>query len=328
MARWRVVVTDFTETGYDIESAVFADSGLDIDIVPAEESARRGLAETTVGAHALLVQFATIDRALIETLTSCRVISRYGIGVDMIDLEAAGRAGIPVANVPDYCIDEVSTQTVGFLIDLNRRTLPLDRYVHAGHWGSGPLPVAPPRRLSNQTLGIVGLGAIGREVARKAQALGLRILACDPFATAGQAGVRVVPLPELLAESDYVTVYCPLNDSTRGLIGAAELAMMKPGANLLNLSRGPVVQQEALVDALRSGHLEGAALDVLDVEPPRAGEPILDLANVIVTPHASSWSVESARELRQRAAENIVTALRGDRPRFVVNRTQLEARTA
>jgi len=327
MARWRVVVTDFTEPGHDIESDVFAASGLDIELVPAEESERRGLAATTAGAHALLVQFATIDRALIETLTSCRVISRYGVGVDMIDLAAAGKAGIPVANVPDFCIDEVSTQTVGFLIDLNRRSLRLDRYVHAKGWGSVPPPVTPPRRLSGQTLGIVGLGAIGREVARKAQALGLRILAHDPFATVDPASpITLVSLPELLATSDYVTLHCPLDDSTRGLIGAAELALMKPGANLLNLSRGPVVQQDALVEALRSGRLEGAALDVLDAEPPDPDDPILGLDNVIVTPHSSSWSVESARELRHRAAENVVSALHGDRLRSVVNRDQLGSR--
>ena len=329
MARWRVVVTDFTEPGNDIESGVFAAAGLDVDLVPAEESRRRGLAGTTAGADALLVQFATIDRALIETLTSCRVISRYGIGVDMIDLDAAGQAGIPVANVPDFCIDEVSTQTVGFLIDLNRRSLGLDRFVHAKGWGSGPPPVTAPRRLSGQTLGIVGLGAIGREVARKAHALGLRILACDPFATAGQTPyVTLVSLPELLAASDYLTLHCPLTDATRGLIGAAELAMMKPGASLLNLSRGPVVRQDALVEALRSGRLEGAALDVLEVEPPDPGDPILGLDNVIVTPHSSSWSLESAQELRRSAAENVVAALRGEAPRSVVNRAQLRSQTA
>jgi D-3-phosphoglycerate dehydrogenase len=328
MTQWRVVMTDFTEPGHEIESEVFAESGLDIELVGAEESRERGLADTTAGAHALLVQFAQIDQGLIDTLTSCRVISRYGIGVDMVDLDAAGAAGIPVANVPDFCIDEVSTQTIGFLIDLNRRSLPLDRHVHAKRWGA-PLPVAPPRRLSGQTLGIVGLGAIGREVARKAQALNLRILAHDPYAAVdGASGISLVSLPELLSQSDYVTLHCPLNDSTRGLIGAVELAAMKPSASLLNLSRGPVVDQEALVDALRAGEIEGAALDVLTTEPPGRDDPILTLDNVIITPHSSSWSVESSRQLRRDAAQNVVVALSGGQPRSIVNRLQLRKGTA
>ncbi len=320
MPPWRVVMTDFTEPGHDIETEVFDRSGLDVELVGAEESRERGLAATTAGADALLVQFATIDRSLIQTLDRCRVISRYGIGVDMIDLEAAADAGIPVANVPDFCIDEVSTQTIGFLVDLNRRTIQLDRHVHEKRWGTAP-PVTPPRRLAGQTLGVVGLGAIGREVARKAQALGLRIVAHDPYARVDQSsGIELVGLAELLAASDYVTLHCPLNDSTRGLIGAPELAAMKPTAYLLNLSRGPVVQQDALVGALRGrGRSQGAALDVLDREPPEPDDPILALDNVIVTPHSSSWSVESARQLRHDAAENVVVALSGGRPRSVVN---------
>jgi D-3-phosphoglycerate dehydrogenase len=329
MARFRVVMTDFTEPGHDIEAEVFAVSGLDIELVGAEESRERGLAATTAGADALLVQFATIDAALIQTLTSCRVISRYGIGVDMVDLDAAGAAGIPVANVPDFCIDEVSTQTVGFLIDLNRRTIELDRHVHAGQWGRSAPPVAPPRRLAGQTLGIVGLGAIGREVARKAQALGLRVLATDPYAAADQVpGISLVPLPDLLARSDYVTLHCPLTDATRGLVGTAELATMKPGAYLLNLSRGPVVQQDALVEALRSGRIAGAALDVLTTEPPGADDPVLALDNVIITPHSSSWSLESGRQLRHDAAQNVVDVLSGGSARSIVNRRQLEKVTS
>jgi D-3-phosphoglycerate dehydrogenase len=324
MPRWRVVMTDFTEPGHEIESRVFAESGLDIELVGAQESAEKGLLATTTGAHALLVQFAQIDQALIDTLGSCRVISRYGIGVDMVDLDAAGAAGIPVANVPDFCIDEVSTQTIGFLIDVNRRTIALDRHVHEKRWGTAPPAVSAPRRLAGQTLGVVGLGAIGREVARKAQALGLQVLAHDPFATLDPAaGVTMVPLGELLTGSDYVTLHCPLNDATRGLIGPAELAAMKPTSYLLNLSRGPVVQQDALVHALRSGAIEGAALDVLVTEPPDASDPILGLDNVIITPHSSSWSVESAQQLRHDAAENVVVALSGGEPRSIVNRAQL-----
>jgi D-3-phosphoglycerate dehydrogenase len=323
VSSWRVVITDFTGTEHDIETAVFDESGLDIELVGVQEVADRGLASAVVDADALLVQFATIDSSLIGSLRSCRVISRYGIGVDMIDLDAAGAAGIPVTNVPDFCIDEVSTQTIGFLIDLNRQTWPLNQHVHAGLW-STPSPVTAPRRLVGQTLGIVGLGAIGKEVARKAQALGLRVIAFDPYADAGATpDVTLVQLPELLGEADYVTLHCPLNPSTRGLIGTAELTAMKPSAYLLNLSRGPVVDQDALHDALVTGRIAGAALDVLTTEPPPSDEPLLQLQSVIITPHTSSWSAESIVQLRRDAAQNVVDALRGNALRSVVNRNSL-----
>jgi D-3-phosphoglycerate dehydrogenase len=322
------VRTDFTESGDEVERETFERAGLDVELVEASDATGAGgggLAGAVTGADALLVQFAQVDRDVIAALSDCRVISRYGIGVDMIDLVAAAEAGIPVTNVPDYCIDEVSTQTIGFLVDLNRRTVPLDRHVRSGGWGRLPVPVSAPRRLAGQTLGVVGLGAIGREVARKARALGLRVIASDPFAPPdAAAGVERVELAELLERSDYVTLHCPLTDETRGLIGAEELAAMRPTAYLLNLSRGPVVVQAALVRALREGMIAGAALDVLEVEPPDQSEEILALENVLLTPHSASWSVESARQLRVQAAENVVAALTGGELRSVVNRGLLE----
>ncbi len=326
MHRHRVVVTDFTESGHDVESEVFASSGLAIDLVTVEEADRAALLAATAGAHALMVQFATIDRALIETLTSCRVIARYGVGVDMVDIDAATDQGIPVANVPHYCIDEVSLQTIGFLLDLNRRTLPLAGHVRSGRWGTAP-PVTPPSRLRGQLLGVVGFGAIGSEVARKAQALGLEVIAHDPFAVPDRhPGISFVPLAQLLAQSDYVTLHCPLTEATRGLIGTAELAQMKASAYLLNLSRGPVVDQAALTEALRTGVIQGAALDVLSTEPPDPADALLQLDNVIVTPHIASWSIEAGVELRRGVAQSVVDALLGREPASVVNRDQLLAR--
>ena len=244
----------------------------------------------------------------------------------MIDVQAAGELGIPVANVPDFCVDEVSTQTLGFIIDLNRHTFELNEHVHRGHWGSQPVPGTAPRRLAGQTLGIVGLGTIGCEVARKALAFGVTILARDPYLETAPAGVRLVELDELLAASDYVTLHCPLVPETRGLIGARELATMKPTAYLLNLSRGPVVEQSALADALTSGVIAGAALDVMAAEPPSPDDPLLHMGNVLLTPHTSSWSVESIDQLRRDAAVNVTDALSGRQPRSLVNRDHLRAR--
>jgi D-3-phosphoglycerate dehydrogenase / 2-oxoglutarate reductase len=322
----RVVVTDLTESGNDIELQVFAESGLAVELVTAAETGRAGLLAATAGAHALMVQFARIDRTLIDTLTSCRVIARYGVGVDMVDIDAATAMGIPVANVPHYCIDEVSAQTMGFVLDLNRRTVPLAAHVRAGRWGTVP-PVTPPSRLRGQVLGVVGFGAIGSDVARKAQAFGLEVVAHDPFAVPDRhPGISFVTLPQLLAQSDYVTLHCPLTDATRGLIGLAELTQMKSCAYLLNLSRGPVVDQAALTEALRTGVIQGAALDVLTTEPPDPTDPLLQLDNVIVTPHIASWSIEAAVELRREVARSVVDALQGREPASVVNRSQLLAR--
>jgi D-3-phosphoglycerate dehydrogenase len=176
-------------------------------------------------------------------------------------------------------------------------------------------------------LGVVGFGAIGSEVARKARALGLEVVACDPFAMPDRhPGISFLPLDQVLAQSDYVTLHCPLTDATRGLIGTAELAAMKRSAYLLNLSRGPVVDQIALTEALRTGVIQGAALDVLTTEPPDPADPLLQLDNVIVTPHIASWSVEAGEELRREVAQSVVDALQGRDPSSVVNRKQLLAR--
>ena len=323
MTSFRVVLTDFTDPNQHIETDVFNRSGLDITLVRAEPGTDRDLAILAPLADALLVQFAQVRKDVVDSLQNCKVISRYGIGVDMIDLEAAAARGIPVANVPDFCIDEVSTQTIGFVIDLNRHTFELDAYVRTGGWGHRPVSVTAPRRLAGQVIGIVGLGAIGREVARKAGALGLKVLAHDPYVESAPADVALVDLETLLLQSDYVTLHCPLVPQTRGLINAGAFARMKPTAYLLNLSRGPVVDQDALLAALTDGSIAGAAVDVLTTEPPAVDDPLLRLPNLLVTPHSSSWSAESSDQLRHDAAANIVEALSGRLPRSIVNRSLL-----
>jgi D-3-phosphoglycerate dehydrogenase len=317
-----VVITDFGDPDNEPEAEVFAASGLDVELIRGNARSPAEVIGLVTGADAVIVQFATIDRSVIESLERCRIISRYGIGVDMIDIQAASDRGIPVANVPDFCIDEVSTQTVGFIIDLDRHTLILDKHAKSGQWGVSPPPVPPPLRLKGQTLGIVGLGKIGRVVAQKAACLGLNVVASDPFAdreTAKTVGAELVELPELLRRADYVSLHCPLIAETRGLIGARELAAMKPTAYLINMARGPIVDQRALRAALTDGTIAGAALDVLEEEPPTKDEPLLQLENAIVTPHTSSWSVESLAQLRHDTAQNVVDLLQGRWPRSVVN---------
>lgn len=327
MPPFKVVITDFGDPDHSLEAGVLHDSGLDIDLVRLQTRVPEELIPQVADADALIVQWATINRKVVAAMTRCKVISRYGIGVDMVDLQAAGEHGIPVANVPDFCMEEVSDSTIGFIFDLARRTVFLDRYVRAGGWGSSrPLPSWPPPRLRGQTLGIVGLGNIGRAVASKAACLGLTVLATDPYLTPAQAaelGVELVSLDDLLRRADFVTVHCPLNDETRGLIGAAQLASMKPTACLINMARGPVVVQAALYEALANGAITAAALDVLEQEPPDPHDPLLQLDNVIITPHSSSGSVEAVLQLRRDTAQNVVDMLSGRLPRSIVNRTAL-----
>ena len=327
MSSFKVVLTDFGDPDHSLEAGVLHGSGLDINLVRLQTREPAELIPVVADADALMVQWATINRTVIEALTRCKVISRYGIGVDMVDLQAAGEHGIPVANVPDFCMEEVSDSTIGFIFDLSRRHFVLDRYVRAGGWGSGrALPNWPPPRLRGQILGIVGLGNIGRVVAHKAGCLGLKLFGIDPYVTPEQAaelGVELVTLDDLLRRADYVTLHCPLNDETRGLIGAAQLAQMKPTACLINMARGPVVVQAALYDALVNHTITAAALDVLEQEPPQPDDPLLQLDNVIITPHTSSGSVEAVLQLRRDTAQNVVDMLSGKLPRSIVNRKAL-----
>jgi D-3-phosphoglycerate dehydrogenase len=320
MSRFKIVITDFGDEDNELEQAELRASGLDYELVRLNARTADELIPSIHDAHALIVQWASISRPVIESLRQCRVISRYGIGVDMIDLEAATERGILVCNVPDFCIDEVSTHTLAFVLALNRHLLAHHKHVTSGKWG-GP-PGGAPVRLSRQTIGVLGLGKIGSEVARKSKGLGLRVIAYDPYLKPEQAemlGVELIGLDDLLRRSDYLSIHCPLTKETRHLIGAAQLALMKPSALLINMARGPVVDQAALYSALTGGVIAGAALDVLEQEPPLPDDPLLKLPNVLLTPHTSSWSAESVVQLRRDVARNVVQVLRGDPPRAVVN---------
>jgi D-3-phosphoglycerate dehydrogenase len=324
MAQYKVVLTDFGEPDHSLELEEMQASGLDIEFVRLNARTADDLFPAAADADALLVQWAKITRPVMERLTRCKVISRYGIGVDMVDLQAASDHGIWVCNVPDYCIEEVSTHALTCLLALNRNLVTHNAHVKSGKWGG--VPGGAPGRLSVQTLGIVGLGNIGREVARKAGPLGLRLLGFDPYLSAEKAaalGVELTSLEDLLRRSDYVSLHCPLTDETRHLIGPAQFDLMKPGAYLINMARGPVVDQPALVQALASGKLRGAAVDVLEQEPPAADEPLLRMDNVIITPHIASWTGEALIQLRRDTARNAILALKGQQPRSIVNRKGL-----
>jgi D-3-phosphoglycerate dehydrogenase len=323
VAPFKVVIADSPSADHDVETAAFDASGLTLEPVWVGARDPQRVLEHAVDADALIMSWLPVTRAVIDQLTRCREIARSGIGVDMIDLDAATEHGILVCNTATYCLDEVSNHAMGLLLMLNRGLLLDVDALRSGGWFRSTS--APPRRLSGQRLGLVGLGNIGRLVAGKARGFGLDVVAYDPYLRErAEDGIPLVDLDELLACADIVSVHCPLNASTHHLLGRRELSLMKPTAFLINTARGPIVDQAALFEALSEGRLAGAGLDVFETEPLPAGDPLRQLDNVILTPHSASWSVESSAECRRMAVERVVTVLRGGVPTDIVNRVVLE----
>lgn len=282
------------------------------------------VARAIEGADAVLNCYAKIPADVTREMSGCRIIARYGIGLDTIDVPVATEMGIIVTNVPDYCIDEVSDHALALMLALARGVVRLDRRVHGGAWS--PMDAAPLHRLRGRTLGLVGFGRIARTFAAKASALGLRVVASDPFLADGDitaAGAQPMDLVELLSSSHVVSLHAPLTDDTHHLMSDEQFAAMPTGSAIVNTSRGGLVDLDALRRSLASGHLGGAALDVLDVEPIPSDDPLLTMPNVIVTPHAGFYSEESVAELQRKAVEQVIECLSGSVPRYAVNAREL-----
>jgi D-3-phosphoglycerate dehydrogenase len=271
-------------------------------------------------ADAVLNGMVPLTRRVLERLPRTVVIARYGVGVDNVDLDAATDAGIAVVYVPDYCVEEVSNHALALLLGWARQLTRSDALLRAGKWGWDY--AAQMQSVHQQSLGIVGAGRIGLALARKALALQMDVAAFDPNVPAPALeaqGVRALPLDELLSRSDYVSVHTPLLPATRHLIGAAQLARMKPTAFLINTARGPVVDEKALVEALRAGRLAGAGLDVFEAEPLPADSPLRTLPNTILTPHMGAQSPLATQRLRSQVGEEVLRALRGQLPLHIAN---------
>jgi D-3-phosphoglycerate dehydrogenase len=296
------------------------------EVIDANRLARDEVISLAPKADALMTDYFVVDAKVIEALRRCRVICRYGIGLDKVDIPAATQAGIRVTRVPEYCIGELVDHTIALLLAVTRRIVRYDAAVRAGSWKWFSPGV---RRLAGQTLGIIGLGHVGSAVAARAKPMGLRLLAHDPNQTEEQIrarGAEPARLDRLLSTSDIVCLHAPLTAATRGLIGRAAIAAMKPGAILINTARGALVDQEALVEALQSGRLGGAGLDVLASEPPSPGDPILSLENVVLTPHSGHFSEESMLQVQTEAAEEVRRGLKGEPLLNSVNERELDAR--
>ncbi|MCS7234846.1 MAG: C-terminal binding protein [Armatimonadota bacterium] len=317
--QFKVVVTDSVFPHLEVERRILGEIGAELVALQAHRDEE--LLEPVQDADALLVCFAPVTGRVVEAARKCRIIARYGIGVDNVDVRTATARGIVVTNVPDYCVEEVSDHALALVLACARKVVWMDRRVRAGRWDARD--AVPVRRLSSQVLGLVGFGKIPRLVARKAQAFGLRVLSFDPYVAPSamrELGVEPVGLRELLERSDYVSVHAPLTPQTEGLIDEAALRWMKPTAYLVNTARGRIVDEEALVRALERGWIAGAALDVLPTEPPPPDDPLLRLDNVVLTPHVAFYSEESLQELQRKVAEEVVRVLTGQPPRYPVNR--------
>jgi D-3-phosphoglycerate dehydrogenase len=295
------------------------------ELLLAEAPTSGAIMQVARSADAVLVTYAKVTADMIGQMTRCRIIARFGIGVDNVDIPAATKAGIVVTRVPDYCIDEVSDHTMALLLALARKIPFANSRAHAGHW---EMPaVVPIYRLRGSVLGLVGFGRIPQLVAPKAKAFGLKVISYDPLVsqeTMNRAGVEKVEFSELVSVSDHISIHAPLVPETDHLFNASVFCKMKPTAYLINTARGPIVDEQALALALDRGHLAGAALDVLSHEPPSAS-PLFGRENVILTPHMSFYSAESLIDLQRKAAEEVVRVLSGDAPLNPLNPEALQS---
>jgi D-3-phosphoglycerate dehydrogenase len=311
------VITDNRFGDSEIERSILAAAGIGLLVAKCRSSAE--VAAAGKEADALMVNMASVDAAAIESLERCRVIARYGVGLDNIDLEAAERRGIAVANVPGYCDSEVAEHALGLILSCARAIPRRDRAIRGGAWNLA----ASGRRLAGSTLGVLGFGGTAKALVRAALGLGFReILVWSPRISAeridevvGEAAavlgaiVRPALFDEVFRSSDWISIHLPLKPETRGIVGARELGLMRSDATLVNISRGAVVDEEALVDALAAARLGGAGLDVFTAEPLPLGSRLRAMPGVVLTDHSAYASRESIADLRRRTAENVVRLL-------------------
>ncbi len=316
----KIVVIKPGYLNYSAEENILQDWDPQFVVVPANASLEEKLRQVS-NADAIMVREATVSRPMIEAMQQCRVIVRYGVGVDNIDSQAAKEKGIYVANVPDYGSEDVAEHALALLLAATRRIATRNRDVRDGQWGIGQRE--PMFRLAGKILGVVGFGRISRCFVQKASGIGFkRILVVDPLLTdkqASQAGVTRVNLDTLCREADFISLHAPLTPDTHHLIGEAELAKMKPSAVLVNTSRGGLIDEQALINALLQQRIFAAGLDVFESEPLSAKSPLLQMDNTLCTDHTAWFTEESVDELQSKAAHEVRRAFEGEHPLNWVN---------
>lgn len=319
MAEYRVVVTDDRFGSYKQENEVLGEIDCSVEVLELKDE--QETIQSLKNVDAVLVNLHPLPAKVVQALEKCRVISRYGVGYDNVDVEAATAAEIWVARVPDYSFEDVSDQALALLLGCVRKIAHKDRRIREGGWDlKGEQPCY---RVKGKILGLIGYGAIARTLHRKVSGLGLaKVLAFDPYLDhqmVRDSGAEPSDLPVLLETADYISIHVPLNKETHHLIGPEQLRRCKNSAILINTSRGPVVDEDALGQALQDGGLAAAGLDVFETEPLPADSPLLKLDNVTLSDHSGFYSEESIVELKTKAARNVLEVLKGGKPIYPVN---------
>jgi len=323
----KVVITDYDYGNVSVERPVIEKAGF--ELIAAQCKSEEELIEVAHDADAMITQYARVGEKTINALTNCRLIARYGIGVDIVDVEAATRRNILVTNVPDYCVDEVADHAMAMLLACIRKLLTYDKATRSGiwRWQTGQ----PIHRMRGSTMALLAFGRIARAIAERAKPFGLRLIAYDPYVAKeefARCGVTLVSFDEAIEQTDYLMIQVPLTSETRGMIGKAELKRMKPSSVLINTSRGPLVDNESLYWALKEGWISAAGIDDIAEEPAKKKNwkpenPLFELDNIIITPHSAYYSEESIHEARLRASEEVVRVLSGNPPLSPFNRVKL-----
>lgn len=319
-----VLITDYAWPTLDPERGIFDGAGA--RILVAQTGSREELVGLAPAADAILCNWKPVDAAVLRAAERCLTVGRYGIGLDNIDVATATSMGIVVTNVPAYCLDDVADHTMALLLACNRKVCWFDHDIKQGRYDLKAQ--APLRRLRGKTLGLVGFGKIGRAVADRAVAFGLRVIALRPRGGSREQDfkrVELVSFEEILAESDYLSLHLPATDQTVGMFNATAFMQMKHGAVLLNTARGSLIQQQDLIAALDSGQVAAAGIDVWPTEPAPAGDPLANHPHVIATPHSAFYSDEALLELQTTAARQVAAIFAGQRPANIVNETVLDS---
>ena len=322
MTKAKVVLTDYVWDSLDVENEIL---GAVAEIVPLQVTDPEAFFPEAEDCEALLNTYGgPITADIMARMPNCKIISRYGIGVDTIDLAAATEAGIIVTNNPTYCIEEVAEHTLAMLLTCARKIAFYDRLVRGGEWAVPP--GKPMFRIAGSTVGLIGFGNIARRVARGAASLDMRVLYSDPFVEEGQFDVpgEKVEFEDLLRESDYLCVHAPLTPQTRGMVGTEAFSKMKSSAFIINCSRGPIVDTKALVHALDEGQIAGCALDTTDPEPLPMDHALQSRENVIINPHAAWYSEQAMAGLQRGAPSEVRRVLTGQWPVNLVNQAVKE----
>lgn len=320
---FKIVYSDHLFEDLDLEREMFAE--VDGEVIDGEAT-DTPLEELVRDADALVVMYHPVDAELISKMPKVKIINRSGIGYDIVDVKAATERGIYVTNIPDYCISEVADHAIAMMLAMQRKIVFYNERIKAGEWNLNAGWIM--HRLEGQTLGLVAFGHIARAVCKRAKAFGMKVIAFDPYLNDTdilEGGAEPVhTLEELLVRSDVVSVHAPLTPETRGMIGEKELALMKRGSFIINVARGGIIEEKALLKYLEAGHIQGAGLDVFSHEPPLPGDPLPAHPLVVCTPHAAWNSAESELERRRKSAADVIRALKGEIPKYLVNREVLK----